>query len=130
VKKIIFLLIAVATWLPELAVADEVRHSTFPGTLVGTWVESADKCAAQDNSRVQIESTKYSDSNGSCAVGWIVETAGSRGTNYAAHLFCGNSSDPAKTQPRDIVVRPEDGGRASIGRSFEDLKIYWHCSAP
>ena len=59
--------------------ADDIRLSTFPNGILGTWAETAQQCAAKDKSNVVIEPTKYGDGDGSCAVSSIVESEGSRG---------------------------------------------------
>lgn len=110
------------------AIADEIRRTTFPSALLGTWAETAEQCAAKDKSNILIEPVKYGDANGSCLVRWIVVTASSRGTNYAVHSLCTSASQPAKTQIVNIVIRPQSD-RAVMGRSFEDLKTYQHCPA-
>ena len=107
--------------------ADIVRLITFPAALLGTWAESADQCAAKDKSNVLIQSAVYGDGSGSCVVRWIVETAGSRGTNYAVHALCTSASHPDKTQVVNIVVRPQSDGRAVMGRGFDNLKTYLRC---
>jgi len=107
--------------------ADIVRHITFPVTLLGTWAEDAQQCATKDKSNVLIESTNYGDGSGSCVVRWIVETAGSQGTNYAVHAFCTSASQLDKTQTVNIVIRPQSDGRAVMGRSFDNLKTYVRC---
>ncbi|MGA9006213.1 MAG: hypothetical protein WB495_04805, partial [Xanthobacteraceae bacterium] len=33
----------------QAADADEIRHTTFPGSLVGSWAQSADLCPKDDN---------------------------------------------------------------------------------
>lgn len=113
--------------LAQTAGADEIRHLTFPSALLGTWAESAEQCAAKDPSNIVIEPSRYGDAQGSCTVRWIVETAGSRGTNYAAHSLCRSASQPAKTQIVNIIIRPEGNGRALMGRSFGSLKSYQRC---
>jgi hypothetical protein len=72
-------------------------------------------------------SDKPRDGGGDCEVRWIVETAGSGGTNYAVHSLCTSASLPEKTQTKDIIVRPLGPDRAAMGRSFEDLKNYQRC---
>ena len=52
--------------------ADEIRLSTFPNVMLGTWAETAQQCAAKDKSNVVIEPAKYGDGDGSCAVSSIV----------------------------------------------------------
>jgi hypothetical protein len=107
--------------------ADIVRHTTFPAALLGTWAEDAQQCATKDKSNVLIESANYGDGSGNCVVRWIVETAGSRGTNYAVHALCTSASQPDKTQTVNIVIRPQSDGRAVMGRSFDNLKTYTRC---
>jgi hypothetical protein len=70
----------------QVAHADEIRHTTFPNVMLGTWAETAEQCAAKDKTNVLIEPAKYRDGGGDCAVRWIVETAGSDGINYAVHI--------------------------------------------
>ena len=113
----------------QAAVADEIRHTAFPGSLLGTWGLSADLCKANDKSNVAIAKTTYSDADGACNVQWIVETAGSRGPNYAVHASCSSSSNPSQTSVRNIIIRPESADRISIGPTFEALKIYQRCPA-
>jgi len=113
--------------LARTAAADEIRHLAFPGPMLGAWAETAEQCAAKDPSNVVIEPNKYGDAQGSCAVRWIVETAGSHGTNYAAHSLCTSAAQPPKTQVVNIIIRPEGNGRAMMGRSFESLKSYQRC---
>jgi len=118
----------VLLWLfIQPAHADEIRHLTFPNVMLGTWAETAERCAAKDKSNVVIEPAKYGDDAGSCTVRWIVQTSGSSGINYAVHALCTSASLPEKTQIVDIVVRPLSQDRAAMGRSFEDLKNYQRC---
>jgi hypothetical protein len=121
------LIIAISAMLSQSATADEIRHMTFPNVMIGTWAQTAEQCAAKDKSNILIAASKYGDASGSCDVRWIVETAGSQGLNYAVHALCISASNPAKTQVVDIIIRPHGDGRASMGRSFEDLKTYQRC---
>ena len=107
--------------------ADEIRHPTFPNVMLGTWAETTEQCTAKDKSNIVIEPAKYGDGGGSCAVRWIVETTGSRGTNYAVHAYCTSASLPEKTQTKNIIMRPLGPDRAAMGRTFEDLKNYLRC---
>lgn len=124
--------IAIAIPLAALALtrtagADEIRHLAFPGAMLGTWAETAEQCTSKDPSNVVIEPNKYGDAQGSCTVRWIVETAGARGANYAAHSLCTSAAQPPKTETVNIVIRPQGDGRAMMGRSFESLKSYQRC---
>ncbi len=112
-----------------IATADEIRHLTFPAALLGTWAQTEQQCASKDPSNVTIEKAKYSDSTGSCAVRWIVETAGSQGPNYAAHALCTSSVNPSQTETVNIIIRPAADGRATMGRSFNALETYQRCPA-
>jgi hypothetical protein len=128
-KQSSVLILAGALALPSAVAADDVRHLTFPSAMLGTWAETADQCASNDPSNVSIESAKYGDSSGNCAVRWIVETPGSRGTNYAVHALCTSTADPSQKETVNIIVRPEPDGRATMGRSFNALKSYQRCPA-
>jgi hypothetical protein len=115
--------------------ADDIRLSTFPNVLLGTWAETAQQCAVKDKSNVVIEPAKYGDGDGSCAVSSIVESEGSRGINYAVRALCTSASLPEKAQTVNIIVRTIAPGRAAMGRIylrsagsvFDDLKTYLHC---
>jgi hypothetical protein len=122
-------LIAAVSTLLSQAAADEIRRATIPGVMLGTWAETAEQCATKDKSDVVIESAKYGDGSGTCAVRWVVETPGSRGVNYAVHALCTSAKEQSKTQIVNIIIRPQGNDRASMGRSFEDLKTYQRCPA-
>jgi hypothetical protein len=111
----------------QVARADEIRHTTFPNVMLGIWAETAEQCVAKDKTNIVIQSAKYRDGGGDCAVRWIVEAAGSDGVNYAVHSLCTSASLPEKTQTKDIIVRPLGPDRAAMGRTFEDLKNYQRC---
>ena len=127
--RVAVLIMATATLLPQAAASDEIRHTTFPSAMIGTWAQAAEQCTTRDKSNVQIKPAEYGDASGSCAVRWIVETAGSHGPNYAVHALCTDAADRIKTQVVNIIIRPLGNNRASMGRSFEDLKIYQRCPA-
>jgi hypothetical protein len=109
--------------------ADEIRRPNLPTALIGTWAENSDQCASKDKSNVIIENGKYGDASGSCAVRWVVQTAGGAGANYAVHALCTSAADPTKTQIVNIIIRPQGADRAAMGRSFKDLKVYQRCPA-
>ena len=111
----------------QVARADEIRHTTFPKVMLGTWAETAEQCAAKDKTNIVIGPAKYRDGGGDCAVRWIVETAGSDGINYAVRSLCTSASLPEKTQTKNIIVRPLGPDRAAMGQSFDDLKDYQRC---
>jgi len=119
--------LAVSVLPSQRAGADEVRHTTFPSVLVGRWAPTAELCAAKDKSNVTIAADGYSTADGKCRVRWIVETAGSRGPNYAVHAQCEGDAQPAKADVVNMILRPEGGDRLSVGTSFTDLKPYLRC---
>jgi hypothetical protein len=121
--------LAIFALVSRTAAGDEIRRAALPAALLGTWGESSENCTTKDKSNVVIESAKYGDANGSCAVRWVVYTPGWRGTNYAVHALCTSASDQTKTQMVNIIIRPQDNDSASMGRSFRDLKIYHRCAA-
>jgi hypothetical protein len=127
VSAILPAILAVSALLAQRAGADEVRHTAFPSVLVGTWAPSAELCAAKDKSNITIATDGYSTADGKCSVRWIVETAGSLGPNYAVHAQCDADGQPAKADVVNMILRPEAGGRVSIGKSFTDLKPYVRC---
>jgi hypothetical protein len=120
-------ILAVSALLAQRAGADEVRHTAFPGVLVGTWASSAELCAAKDKSNITVAADGYSTADGKCSVRWIVETAGSRGPNYAVHAQCEGDAQNARADVVNMILRPEGGDRVSIGKSFTDLKPYLRC---
>jgi hypothetical protein len=126
-SALVMAVVPMSTPLMATAHADIVRHITFPAALLGTWAENTEQCTTKDKSNVVIESAKYGDGSGSCAVRWIGETAGSRGANYAVHALCTSASQPDKTQTVNIIIRPQSDGRAVMGRSFDQLKTYLRC---
>jgi hypothetical protein len=126
-SAIVISVLSMTVLLVSAAYADIVRHITFPTALLGTWAENTQQCTTKDKSNVLIQSANYGDGSGSCVVRWIVETAGSRGTNYAVHAVCTSASQPDKTQVVNIVIRPQSDGRAVMGRGFDNLKTYLRC---
>ena len=120
-------ILAVSALLSQHAGADEIRHTTFPSELSGRWAPTAELCAAKYKSNITIAADGYSTADGKCSVRWIVETAGSRGPNYAVHAQCEGDTQPAKADVVNLILRPEGGDRVSIGTSFTDLKPYLRC---
>src|SRR5580704_1841949 len=127
VSAILSAILTVSALLVPRADADEVRHTTFPSVLVGTWAPSAELCAAKDKSNIMVAADGYSTADGKCSVRWIVETPGSRGPNYAVHAQCEGDTQPAKADVVNMILRPEAGDKVSIGKSFTDLKPYLRC---
>ncbi len=127
ISAIFSAILAVSALSSQRAGADEVRHTTFPSVLVGRWAPSAELCAAKDKSNITVAADGYSTAKGKCSVRWIVETPGSLGPNYAVHAQCEADGQPAKADVVNMILRPEAGGKVSIGTSFTDLKPYLRC---
>lgn len=126
-NRIAILGVAALTLSP--AAADEVRRAAIPSVMLGTWAETPEQCATKDKSNVSIESAKYGDGSGTCAVRWVITTPSPTGTNYAVHALCTSAKDQSKTQIVNIIIRPVGDDQASMGRSFNQLKIYRRCPA-
>jgi hypothetical protein len=122
-----FAILAVAALTMSPAAADEIRRAAIPSVMLGTWAETSEQCATKDKSNVSIESAKYGDGSGTCAVRWVVTTPSPHGTNYAVHALCTSTKDQSKTQTVNIIIRPVDDDRASMGRSFNQLRTYQRC---
>lgn len=108
--------------------ADEIRHTTFTGSLIGNWAQSADLCAKNDKSNFAITASSFAGPDGNCAVEIIVETAGAEGPNYSVRGSC-------KATPQDqphvvnVIMRMKGTDSMAAGGSFEDLKPYQRCPA-
>jgi hypothetical protein len=122
-------ILAIAALPPQRAGADEIRHLTFPNVLLGRWAPSAELCAAKDKSNIAITADGYSTADGKCNVRWIVETAGSRGPNFAVHAQCEADGQAARADVVNLILRPEGADQVVIGKSFTDLKPYLRCPA-
>lgn len=118
--------------LPLSATADQPRHLlTFPTELQGTWAQTPDQCGNDDKSNIVIESAKYDDDAGTCAVQWI-NTPVSPGSNYMVRATCTSADDPSNSTALYIWIKPAADGSATMGRLFNvnaPLKTYQHCPA-
>ena len=109
-------LIVLSGLFVQVAHADEIRHTTFPKVMLGTWAETAEQCAAKDKTNIVIGPAKYRDGGGDCAVQWVVETAGSDGINYVRIAFA-----PAHRCRRRPKPKTSSCGRlAQVARRWDD----------
>lgn len=111
----------------QAANGDEIRHTKFSSALLGTWAPSQELCRAKDNSSITISETRFSSSDGHCSLQWVVERAAARGVTYGVHARCVDPSLPDKASAVDLILWPQGSDRISIGKSFDDLKIYQRC---
>jgi hypothetical protein len=111
--------------LVSVVVAD-VRHSAIPVSLHGTWASSAQHCRKSDEAIV-LAKNSYSGPKGRCAVPWVIESAGTHGTIYSAHLRCpSNSGGELGTT---LLLMPKGADQLSIGDDFDGVKPYERCSS-
>jgi hypothetical protein len=111
------------------ACADEIRHLSFPATLIGAWAKSGQLCAAKDPSNIAIGKADYHVEGNDCTVDWIVETAGALGPNYSVHASCASSAQPAARHADNLIMRSQGADGIVVGKSFDDLKPYQRCTA-
>ena len=114
--------------LPQAAGADVVRHSAIPDAYLGTWAADAGKCGESDKAAVVLAAKAYTSSAANCTVDFVSETAGVRGSIYSARLQCSNPAAKGKTKSvSNLIIRPDNTDRISIGPSFDRLTIYQRC---
>ena len=111
------------------ACGDEVHHSTFAASIVGTWALKAEYCAAADKSNVIIAPDKFTYADGTCTVDTVIERAGASGPYYTARGRCADPSQSDKFRAANVIVRPLGDDKASIGPTFDDEKTYQRCQA-
>jgi hypothetical protein len=75
------------------ALADTVRHPSVPERFWGTWAPTADLCR-DDKSIIVVSAKGYVTAQASCAVQWVIATAGAGGPIYSAHMRCSSPSTP------------------------------------
>ena len=112
--------------LPEIAAADEIRHTSFASFMVGTYAASQDRCGANDKSAVTIAATKFTMADDACEVRWIVETVGRNGAFFSAHAAC-TRKDRSEPKVMDVIFQPAGDRRLLIGDSFDNLRPYVRC---
>ena len=107
------------------AIAD-VRHNGVPVSLRGTWVADGQGCNKTD-ARVVLSEQGYAGPKGHCAVRWVIESAGRRGTIYSARVQCSGTQGSQPGTESDVILMPEDVNQLSIGDDFNDMKVYQRC---
>jgi hypothetical protein len=112
------------------ASADEVHHSSFAASVVGTWALKAENCATADKSNVAIEANTFTNADSACTVDTVIERAGGTGAYYTARGRCADPAQAGKFQVANLIVRPLGNDRASIGTTFEAEKTYQRCPVP
>src|SRR5262245_21266327 len=118
--------LALLALFPAGVRAGDVRHPTIPKESWGTWALNRDSCATNDPSNLIIKEGGGTGPRDDCAVEYVVETAGARGPNYSAHMWCTDKNDPAKKTSMTFIVIPR-GDTMAVGTTFDDLKTYYRC---
>jgi hypothetical protein len=115
--------------VPQAAGADIIRHRAIPDAYFGTWAP-AESCAEADKAAVVLSAKAYVGSAGNCTVDYVSETPGPRGPIYSARMQCSNPASKAKTKSViNLIIRPDNADRISMGATFESLKFYQRCTA-
>ena len=96
--------------------ADEIRHTTFPNVMLGTWAETAEQCAAKDKTNIVIEPAKYRDGGSDCELRWIVETAGSEASITQCIAFASAHRCRRRPKPKTSSC----GRLAQIARRWDN----------
>jgi hypothetical protein len=118
------------TMLASQAIAAHVKRlGSIPESLQGSWAPTAESCASDEKSVIALSGKEYAGAQGKCAIAWVSETASPRGPVYAAQLRCPDAPPSQKTSASNLIIRPEEANRISIGSSFDNLKVYQKCAA-
>jgi hypothetical protein len=109
--------------LASSAFAD-VRHSVIPVSLHGMWASDAQQCSKAEQAIV-LAKNSYSGPKGHCAVPWVIESAGTHGTIYSAHLRCPTES--GGEGGGTLLLMPKGADQLAIGDDFDGVKAYERC---
>lgn len=112
----------------QAAIADIKRHASVPEALQGSWATSADACKSADKSAVALAAKTYAGPAGNCTVMWVSETPGPQGAIYSARLRCPDERAQQGWSESNLVIRPDDTNKVSVGPDFSNLKTYQRCS--
>ena len=106
------------------------RLGSIPESLQGSWAPTAESCASDEKSVIALSAKEYAGAQGKCSVAWVSETASPRGPVYAAQLRCPDAPPSQKASTsKNLIIRPGEANRISIGSSFDNLKVYQRCAA-
>lgn len=80
-------------------------------------------------SAINLSATAYQGARANCSVDWVSQTAGRRGSIYAAHMQCRDPHARANVKTlTNLIVWPVDGDHIKVGPDFENLQIFRRCS--
>ena len=125
IAAVLIISIALAT---SAALADIKRHASVPEALLGSWAPSADACKGDGKSVITLAAKDYTSTEMKCSVDWVSETAGPKGPIYSARMRC---TRPRAQSPSitNLIMRPDDATRISVGPDFNKLTTYQKCDA-
>jgi hypothetical protein len=118
-----------AALMLQTAQADVVRHSLIPKDLRGQWLAAEARPQAA-RSVINLSATAYQGPRANCTVDWVSQTAGRRGSIYAAHIQCLDPLARANVKTlTNLIIWPVDGDQIKVGPDFESLQMFRRCSA-
>lgn len=121
--------IAMTLLMSSAALASDVRHSGFPQSVVGQWAPGSEACKDGSKATITLSAKTYANSDASCTIDWVNETATADGPAYSAHALCSKPSEPAQKTISNLMVRSKDNNQISIGPDFDNLKVYRRCAS-
>jgi hypothetical protein len=115
--------ILLAIVAPNVALGDVVRHDVIPEPYLGAWA-----AMGSDRFVFELSAKTYANSDASCAVNWVSETAGASGPIYAAHLRCSRQSERAGAPfESNLILRPKSSDEIAAGPDFMRLRVFRRC---
>lgn len=125
--RIVLGLAVVAATVSTMAHASDVRRSTLPDNLLGTWAATAQACSGSDQSKIVVSSNTYIRGDARCEISWVTVTAAPSGANYSARSRCIDQPTGKAYPPSNLLFRPIDSGRISVGTAIGSLTPYQRC---
>jgi len=122
--------LAVITFLmPQVAIAQLVRHNSIPQAYWGTWAPADANCQDASKSSIALSDHAYESSTTSCVVKYVRRTPGPKGPTCSARLQCTDRGGQAQTEAiANLIIRPNDPDRIFMGAEFASLKLYQRCA--
>jgi hypothetical protein len=122
------LLAVLAVFMSQVAVADVVRQGSIPEAYRGRWVAGAE--TESQKSVIVLSAKSYVGPETNCSVDWVSQTAGGRGSIYAAHLQCFHPAEGAGSKAMaNLIIWPTDVDHIAVGPEFTNLTVFRRCSA-
>ena len=122
------LLAVLAMLMSQVAAADIVRHGFIPEAYRGTWLAGAD--TDPHKFVIVLAAKTYVSPEANCSVDWVSQTAGGRGSIYAAHLQCFHPVEGLGNKTTaNLIIVPENVDQIAVGPEFTNLTTFHRCSA-